>query len=373
MRRRRHQQGSLKVVRGRYVAQWWEDGHRRNKVLGKVSKLTKSQAKDELRKLMTEAHAKQQGPSQDWKFADFVDQVYLPWYRRKWKSSTTMCNIDRLQHHLIPELGERTLISLTEGELQDLLDRKAAAGFSLSVVCHLRWDLNAIFRRAKAKGYLQINPAELLFTPKEVKRPVQDVMTWQHVRSLFSVLETRELVVCMLATIAGMRPGEIFGLNWRHVGEDQINIEQRLYRGQIDSPKSPKSKRSVALSEGLQSVLAEWRAMCGNPGPEDWVFPSETGKTPLAKDNCWRRWIAPKLKAVDLEWVNFQVMRRSHSSLMHELKVDPKTVADQLGHSLDVNLNVYTRTALRLRKEAVNAFESVLEQQNTPEAPSRVM
>jgi integrase len=58
--------------------------------------------------------------------------------------------------------------------------------------------------------------------------------------------------------------------------------------------------------------------------------------------------------------VNFQVMRRSHTSLMHELRVDPKTVADQLGHSVDVSLNVYTKTALGVRKEAVNTFESAL-------------
>jgi hypothetical protein len=45
---------------------------------------------------------------------------------------------------------------------------------------------------------------------------------------------------------------------------------------------------------------------------------------------------------------------------MRELKVDPKTVADQLGHSVDVNLNVYSKTALGLRKEAVDSFESAL-------------
>jgi len=53
-------------------------------------------------------------------------------------------------------------------------------------------------------------------------------------------------------------------------------------------------------------------------------------------------------------------MRRTHASLMRELKVDPKTVADQLGHSVDVDLNVYTTTALGPRKEALNAFESAL-------------
>ena len=45
---------------------------------------------------------------------------------------------------------------------------------------------------------------------------------------------------------------------------------------------------------------------------------------------------------------------------MRELKIIPKTVADQLGHSVDVNLNVYSKTALGLRKEAVDSFESAL-------------
>lgn len=360
MPRKRHQQGSLKVVRGRWIAQWWEDGHRRNKLLGKVSKVTKSKAEDELAKIVAPLNAKQRGLSEDLKFGSFVNQVYLPWYRRKWKSSTTMCNVDRIEHHLACEFADLTLKSLRASGLQDFLERKSAAGLSFSTVDHLRWDLKQIFGMAVAEGSLQKNPAALLFTPSKTERPTQRVMAWREVRLLFSVLEARELAVCMLATVAGMRPGEIFGLKWRNVEGDEIKIEQRLYRGQIDSPKTPKSKRSVALSEGLQSVIAEWSLLSGSPGPDAWVFPSETMKTPLAKDNCWRQWIAPKLRAVGLEWVNFQVMRRTHASLMRELKVDPKTVADQLGHSLDVDLNVYTKTALGPRKEAVNSFESAL-------------
>ena len=47
---------------------------------------------------------------------------------------------------------------------------------------------------------------------------------------------------------------------------------------------------------------------------------------------------------------------------MRERNVDPKLVADQLGHSVDVNLNVYTDTALVLRKEATTALELAIEQ-----------
>lgn len=361
MRRRRHQQGSLKITRGRWIAQWWEEGHRRNKTLGKVSgKNSKSQAQDELATILLSVKDKRQAPSNECTFDYFVNQIYLPFYRRKWKLSTAACNLDRLKHHLTCEFAGHTLGSFTRDELQDFLDRKAVGGMSFSTVDHLRWDLKQIFGMAVAEDRLRKNPAALLFTPSQAHRATGRAMTWQEVKLLFSVLEARELAVCMLATIAGMRPGEIFGLKWKHIRTDHVEIEQRLYRGKIDTPKTDQSKRSVALSEGLQAEIAKWRSQSGDPGPEAWVFPSETMKTPMSKDNCWRRWIAPRLKAVGLEWVNFQVMRRTHASLMRELKVDPKIVADQLGHSVDVNLNVYSKTALGPRKEAVNTLESAL-------------
>ena len=55
-----------------------------------------------------------------------------------------------------------------------------------------------------------------------------------------------------------------------------------------------------------------------------------------------RRCIAPRLKAACLGWVNFHVLRRTNSSLMSDLGINHKVVADQLGHTLDVNQNVYT-------------------------------
>jgi hypothetical protein len=42
--------------------------------------------------------------------------------------------------------------------------------------------------------------------------------------------------------------------------------------------------------------------------------------TPISKDNTWFRIMRPRLAAVGIEWANFQVMRRTHSSLMKELK-----------------------------------------------------
>lgn len=359
--RKRHQQGSLKKAGVSWVAQWWQDGHRRKEALGRIAEMTKTQAQNELAAILLPINSRQEKPSDRCTFGDFVNRIYLPFYRRKWKNSTTACNVDRLNHHLTCEFGGRTLGSFSRNELQDFLDSKAGSELSFSTVDHLRWDLRQIFGMAVAEDYLRKNPAALVFTPKTAVRPERPTMTKVQVALLFSVLEPRELVICMLATVCGMRPGEVFGLRWKHIKSDHIEVEQRLYRGKIDSPKTDRSVRIVALSPKLQATIEKWRALSANPGPDAWVFPSETLKTPLAKDNCSRRWIAPKLKAVGLDWVDFHVMRRTHASLMRELEVDPKVVADQLGHSVDVDLNVYTQTGLRQRKEAVNALESALQ------------
>jgi len=93
--------------------------------------------------------------------------------------------------------------------------------------------------------------------------------------------------------------------------------------------------------------------------PGAWVFPSERG-TPLSRDNILRRFIQPKLADVGLAWVNFQVMRRTHSTLMNNLGVEGKLVADQLGHSLDVNQNVYTKSPVERGKVVVNQLEQAL-------------
>ena len=57
---------------------------------------------------------------------------------------------------------------------------------------------------------------------------------------------------------------------------------------------------------------------------------------------------------------NHPHMRRTHGSLLKELDVDPHVRAEQMGHTTDVNENVYTFTSLKRRKEAVNALEKAI-------------
>ena len=86
---------------------------------------------------------------------------------------------------------------------------------------------------------------------------------------MFAAVDPRERLILKLAGIAGMRPGGIFGLKWCNLGPPYAEIQQRVYRGDIDSPKSPKSIRKAALGESLLSEVTQWRSLCVNTAPEN--------------------------------------------------------------------------------------------------------
>jgi site-specific recombinase XerD len=117
--------------------------------------------------------------------------------------------------------------------------------------------------------------------------------------------------------------------------------------------------RKAALPAGLAKDIVMWRKFAVDTKPQAFVFASER-KTPLAKENVWRRNILPRFERAGLEWANFQVMRRTHASIMKQLGVDPKWVADQLGHSLDVSQNIYTQVPVEQRLEALHQMEKAL-------------
>src|ERR1700730_15603735 len=100
--RRRYQKGSLKKSDGVWIAQWWEDGHRRKRTLGKVSQVPKAQAQAELDAILSPINSRAESPSPSAKWGVFVTNTYLPFYRRKWKRSSAMTNEDRLRVHLLP-------------------------------------------------------------------------------------------------------------------------------------------------------------------------------------------------------------------------------------------------------------------------------
>ncbi len=365
MHRQRHQKGSLQVRKHGGRKMWvllYRDGHtRRYATLGVYSKMSKAQAEAKRDEMVAEANARNaKAPNTDITFGEFLDGIALPFLRARWKRSTALTTGSRIQLYLKGGFGERRLTDLGLKELQSFLSTKAET-LSRSVVAHLRWDLRSIFRLALAEGYIERDPTPALFTPREAGRPSSRVMTKEEVEQYINCLDLRERTIALLAIFVGLRPGEILALQRRHVSCDwrKARIEQRVYGGDVDTPKTHNSARTVAIGPKTAACLKEWMELVPDI-PEAWIFASENPKTPIRMDNLCSRHIKPRLKAVGLQWATFQVLRRTHASLGHDAGIDPKVAADQRGHNIGVALDVYTKAALSRRAEAAEQLENAV-------------
>lgn len=365
MRRKRFQKGSVRPRKhGRqkvWVAQWRENGGKRSKVLGRCSEITKGQAEVMLAQILQPINESAgQQPAPVFTFRQFVQDVFLPAYRKKWKESTRTTSEADILRYLVPAFGDRPLSAISRDQMQVFLDEKGVA-LSESVVGHLRWHLNAIFKLAQSDGAVAFNPAAALFTPACKPSGEKRVLSKDEVRLALSILDVRERLVFRMAVFDGMRPGEIFAIRVGKLGANSVKIDQRLYGSNLDSPKGRKGRRTervVGLSPGTVNDIQLWRRLLGDADGEQFLFPSENVESPLRPNNHWRREVRPRLRKVGLEWVNFQVLRRTNASLSRKANIDDKVSADQRGHGLGVSLGVYAISDIEQKIEAVKRLES---------------
>lgn len=364
MRRKRYQKGSLQSRKhGRHrvwVAFWWEGEFRQCKTLGRQSQMTKAEAEVVLSAILREINCgRAEAARPVYTFEQFVNEVYLPFCRRSWKESTAGTSEQIIQTHLISEFGKLLVHGVRREEMQDFLDRKARE-LSSSVVSHLRWFLNGIFKLALSDGLVLSNPAAELRIPRKCQpgrtmRP----LTEMEVQTYLELFELREKLISRLAIFEGLRPGEILALRWGAIDGDRLRVEERVYKRVLNTPKNGKV-REGAISDGTRTLLTAWADLAEGPSPTGFVFPSEKFSTPLSLDNLWRRSMQPKLEKAGLDWATFQVLRKTNASLSKKAGVDPKVASDQRGHGLGVSLEVYTSSDLDQKREAVKKLEAAV-------------
>jgi integrase len=292
-------------------------------------------------------------------FAAFAETVYIPVFERKWKWSTAQTEGHRIRFHLVPQFGEKLMRDIKREQLQTFLDQLAKKS-SRSLIDHLRFRLRSIFRFAMSEGVVERNPADALHTPRKC-RPGRErrVLQPEQLSRALCAVDLREQVIIRLATICGMRPGEILALKLRDFRGAVLNVERRIYRFNLDEPKTDRSRREVALPKGTQELLELWIQKALITDPEQWLFPSERF-TPLTRDNVWRRQLQPKLEMVGLQWANFQVMRRTYATWSKDIGVDAHTRSAQMGNTVDVNENEYAMATFEQKLAAVEKLETAV-------------
>lgn len=195
--------------------------------------------------------------------AEWID-FYLPAYAERVKASTL--------HHAEAGLrcwrksfGHRTLKSIDPTEAEEWARENA---WALPPVVTM---LNYAVKRER----LDRNPFSGL-TKKGPGRKHNEPLTVADVDQLAAAAGEKHgnnlRAFVLFTAYSGMRVGEVFALQWADIDfkANRIRVRRRLYRGQLDLPKSNKARDIVLLPEARDALLALDRST-------EWVFVGKRG------------------------------------------------------------------------------------------------
>ncbi len=369
MPRTRHQRGRVEEV-GKRIRKWrghyyiyavGTDGkerrRHRNVLLGLKSKLKKWEAQEKLQRIIEKESADGTVRADaDITFGWFWENRYLPMREAKLKGSS-MEGLRFIGTHLLPEFGRKSLVKITRFECDAYLNRLGKEGYSSSLIHKAKTYLKAMLDEAVEQDFIGKNPARKLETPR-VHQAVKRYLSEQDVQKLVLGLKGRDHLMLRMLLLCGLRPGEIFALRWNDWQGDRLFIDESVWEGEIDTPKTATSIAFVSVPDSLQGELEMWRVQCGSASPDDLIFPSERG-TPIARRNWLNRNLKPAAQRAGIHGMTYQVLRRTFATVIQKCGT-VKDAQAQLRHASAVlTVGTYMQAMPDSQKAAVEALDEL--------------
>jgi len=286
-----------------------------------------------------------------------------------------------VNRYLIPALGAIPLYQLQPQHLEKYyanallngrLDGKG--GLSARTVLHHHRLLSEALSHAVKQGVLVRNVAEVVVAPRPGRSQMATLSFADVPRFLDAARRTPYYILFYAALYTGMRRGELLGLRWCDIdlGKASISVVQTLYRlssGEfvIKEPKSPHSRRLVALSPSLAELLRGYHAeqeaqkvLLGTTlTGQDLVFAHPDG-SPLDPSTVTHAF-GKLIKKAELPHIRFHDLRHTHATLMLKGGVHPKIVSERLGHAnIGITLDTYSHVVPGLQEAAALRFDALI-------------
>lgn len=192
--------------------------------------------------------------------------------------------------------------------------------------------------REPAQGFLSHDPLVGVKRVK-VRRPEAVFLEDDEISALLEAASgsPEDSAIIHVALFAGLRRGEVFGLQWDDLevngdGSGRIRVRRSVYQGKIMRPKTATSERIVDVPRPVLDALARHKE-ARRPIGEGFVFRTRSG-APLDPNSWYRRVFTSIRKRAKLEnGVGLHSLRHTYASLLIRQGENPKYTSSQLGHS----------------------------------------
>lgn len=309
--------------------------------------------------------------------------TWISTYKTNCKESSLYEYKSTYEYHIKPEFGKRKLKLIRSEQLQVFIN-KMANKYSATVVKECKHLLDGALKQAYKERKINRNPMEYVTMPKtKVPKKKGALSADQQQTFMNEAGSSRYYRLYKLATLTGMRIGEITGLQWSDVDFEnrEIHITHTMSyipkRGlYLDTPKSKTSIRIIPMIDSAYALLKEQRKeqlklklqlsqyWPSAEGIGNLVFTTQIG-TGIQDTNIRRdmRKICDNLTdlGINRHDCTFHTLRHCFATRCIENGMEPKTLQTILGHAtLAMTMDLYCDVMEHTKKEAMQRIANAL-------------
>lgn len=181
-------------------------------------------------------------------------------------------------------------------------------------------------------------------------------------------------IFIILSVTAGLRIGEVCGLQWGDIDFENKTISikrtvQRIYLGDsggekrtkviIGDPKSEKSKRTVYILDLALEALKQYKEYRNPKNTNLFVVGTNNGTVPN-EPRMLRQAYARFLAKNDVKYIHPHALRHTFCTYAIGEGCDIKTVSELMGHSnVSMTLDIYTHTMEKQKEKTRNELNII--------------
>jgi integrase len=271
----------------------------------------------------------------DMTFRRFVETVFVPDRKPRWRETTEYTINYYLNSKLYPEFESTILKEMTDAAMQAFLDKLVAKKYSRTVVEHCLTYLRAILEHAREEGVFVKNPARKLEVPPGVRAENRPFLSLAEYNKLLEAMPMqRDRLMVKLLYMGGLRRGELFGARWQDYDGVSLAVVRQMNRFNKEAPvKTHASVGKVSLPPDVCADLNEWRKWCGTAETEnDYIFTSRRG-SPIHFKNWIDRTLTPAATKAGMPRISYHMFRRGLATELHQNGAVDKNIQSQLRHA----------------------------------------
>jgi len=286
------------------------------------------------------------------------------------KASTYAQYYDRINKHIIPEIGQIQINHIDCSNVQDFVNGLNNKKLATSTIYSIVSVLHSALKEALKLNLISFNPCEGVYIPKKATQERRPLTRYEQIQLEQQLIYCNECVTLgvLIALYAGLRIGEICALQWKDIDllAGSIIVSKTLQRiKNFDGtsrtllvegkPKSKYSIRKIPLPPGL---IVKLNNCAGNKYMNNYVL---SGSYTPVEPRTLRAGVAKLTKSINLD-IPFHSLRHTYATRCLENNFDIHSVSELLGHSgAIVTSQVYAHSLLEHKRLLVSRLNILSE------------